>query len=375
MSVSDGRGRRSTILPAPACDLLDRLTAELGIKFTLTDLHGMVLASTAGDLAGQQDRVIANAAYHGSSPSEPGRVFVSLRLSGQPAGMLVAYGSTEEVESATTISAIAIGLALDFAEAASELGHDRLNPGWLLYRLLKGSVADAQQARVMAVILGWELTAQRVAIAVEVRYPNSNGGARGSVLETIDRVIRGRGNTPMGQISECEWVAFVRHEPGANWSHVRGIAETLHRELSLGGTEVAIGIGEPHLPVQPLASLRRSYREAAYALRIGSQTTAAGGVFEFRGLGPIAFFAPSSPSRRKLAALVLEPLQRNEGLLATLHAFLSTNMSVAATAAELGLHAGGCSSAQAGAPGRAVRGGDVRAIMTQLDKAADRRAE
>ncbi|HKO24441.1 MAG TPA: hypothetical protein VJY65_06825, partial [Chloroflexota bacterium] len=43
------------ILPAPACDLLDRFTAELGVPLTLTDLNGTVVASTAGALAGSAD--------------------------------------------------------------------------------------------------------------------------------------------------------------------------------------------------------------------------------------------------------------------------------------------------------------------------------
>lgn len=338
------RFARKTILPAPACDLLDRLTGELDVPFTLTDLHGTVVASTAGARVGEVD---ARAAVrHGAAVEvvtvEAGtspRVYVPLHLSEHHAGTLVAHGDPARVEATARVAAVAVGLALDFAEAASSLGHDSVSPGWLLYRLLRGSPADAQQARLMASILGWELFVQRVAVVVEVRAPRGAGDPRGPrPAEVLDRVLGGPGRTPYGQIGEGEWVVLVHHEPDMPWPRVRQLAETLQRELSRDGSYVAVGVGEPHLPVQPVAALRRSYREAGYALRLGVQMSRGPGVFELRALGPASFFAPSSPSRRKLASLVLDPLAAQEGLLPTLRAYLSRDMSVAATAAHLGLH-------------------------------------
>ena len=336
---------RIAILPAPACDLLDRLTRDLDIPLTLTDHQGTVVASTAGIRAGEGDPLAAATPADGDagvSRREGGsapRVYVPVDLAGQRAGTLIAYGDPSWVEIPARIAAVAIGLALDFAEAASALGHASVSPGWLLYLLLRGSFAEAQQARSMASILGWELFVQRVALVVEVRPTSGQTPiSTAATMEMLDRLVGGPGPVPYGQIGENEWVILIHHEPGMPWQRIRELAVAIRRELAWGGAEVAVGVGEPHLPVQPVSALRRSYREASYALRLGSQLSGGAGLFELRSLGPAAFFAPSAPSRRRLAAHILDPLEAHAGLAETLTAFLALDMSVAATADMLGLH-------------------------------------
>ncbi len=342
--------RRGGILPAPAWDLLDRLTAELAIPFTLTDSHGAVVASTGGCRVGQVDDRAAHVLEAGDplevlGPSTQGAseaaVYTPLVLSGRAAGVLIAHGDPEVVRMPARISAVAIGLALDFATAASLLGKENVNPGWLLYRLLRGSRVEAQQARVIAAIFGWNLFVQRVAIVV------MSGGPGMAVQASLhprdaDGVVRrllgaSATTTPFGQMDETEWVIFVQHEPREPWSRVREIAQQFKAEFSASGGPVNVGIGEPHLPVSPILALRRSYREAMYATRVGPRLDGRLGIYELRTLGPAAFFAPSSPSRRNIAALVLEPLREHPATLDT-RIYLARNLSVAATAAELGLH-------------------------------------
>src|SRR5688500_2218447 len=117
--------RKGGILPAPACDLLDRLTAELEVPFTLTDLHGTVVASTAGRAAGGvEGRVLAvledgkrlepGGEWDAGPGGDPG-VYVPVRLSSRIAGVLVAHGPPEQVRVLARTSGVAIGMALDFA--------------------------------------------------------------------------------------------------------------------------------------------------------------------------------------------------------------------------------------------------------------------
>lgn len=343
--MSNGRAdiRGGAILPAPACDLLDRLTEELEIHFTLTDLQGAVVASTAGRPAGQVEPRALRLLERGRDGTDGGAVSLPVRLSGRVAGVLVTHGAPEAVTTAARTAAVAIGMALDFAEAASGMGQDGVNPGWLLYRLFRGSRDEAQQARVMSAIYGWNLCVQRVAIvALLADDPATEDGRRrhgDAPLDIIHRILGPAARaTPTGQLDEVQWVLLPAHGPGEAWSRVRQLAEAIRQAFATAGMTVDVGIGEPHLPANPVAALRRSYREAVYAARHGRQLGEESGVHELRSLGPAAFFAPSSPSRRNLAALVLDPLRDHPAALETLRAYLALDLSVAETAARLQVH-------------------------------------
>ncbi len=337
------------ILPAPACDLLDRFTTELGIPLTLTDLHGAVVASTDGALAGHVEPTAAALAETGTlfaagAPlvERDGRVFLGVALSGRPAGVLVVHADGQGAAAAAPVIAVALGLALDFAEAASSLGSDRVDPGWLLHGLLRGSREEAQRARVVSSIYGWNLFVQRVALVVQVPAADlrrHEGVGTEEPTAILRRALGAEGRSaPLGQVDETEWVVLARHEPGEPWGRVRQAAERIHDALSAAGIRATVGIGEPHLPANRVAALRRSYREAVYAARFGPGLRGGPGVFELRTLGPAAFFAPSGPSRRNLAALVLSPLAAQPAVVETLRTYLGADMSVADTAARLGLH-------------------------------------
>ncbi|HEU0015967.1 MAG TPA: helix-turn-helix domain-containing protein [Longimicrobium sp.] len=331
------------ILPAPACDLLDRFTRELGVSFTLTDLNGTVVASTADELAGSVDEGVlavleesAGAAAPSGTVRQGERALAPVRLAGRTSGVLVVHRADETGPELPGVVATALGMALDFAEAASSLGRENVNPGWLLFSLLRGSRAEAQRATVVAAIYGWNLFVQRVAVAVSIRGGPRGGEDPTAVLEAL--LGPAAATTPFGQVDESQWVALPEYEPGQSWSRIRRFAEEVQRRLAPAAPAVTIGIGEPHLPINRVAAVRRSYREAAYAARLGARLRGPGGVYELRLLGPAAFFAPSSPSRRNLAQVVLAPLRDHPALIDTLRAYLTYDLSVATTAARLQVH-------------------------------------
>lgn len=341
MDISSGGAqgaRRGAILPAPACDMLDRLSAELGIGLTLTDLHGAVVASTGGHPAGRVvPRAVAALEQGGAADAgDAGEACVPVRLTGRLAGVLIAHGEGSAVETAARVAGVSIGLALDFAEAASTLGRDSVDPGWLLYRLLRGSRHEAQHARVVAAVYGWNLYVPRIAMVVMVP-PGAHAGA--DPLDVLRHLLGPAArSTPFGRIDEAQWVVLPEHGPRDGRRQVRELAERIRAALGPAGHDADVGIGEPHPLASPVLAVRRSYREAIYAARLGPRFRGEAGVHELRSLGSAAFFAPSSPSRRNLAALVLEPLRAHPMVLATLRAYLACDMSVAATAGGLGLH-------------------------------------
>lgn len=339
--------RKGGILPAPACDLLDRLTAEMQVPFTLTDLHGTVVASTAGHHAGGVERRVLPLLESGArldaggewdGPGDEAGVYVPVRLSSRVAGVLVAHGPPEQVRAVARIAGVAIGMALDFAHAASSLGRESVNPGWLLYRLLRGSREEAMHARVVAAIYGWDLCVQRVAVVVMAPGPGPLGRVAGpDPMELLERLMGPAARTtPFGQLDDAQWVVLPEYDPRDSRGRLRELAESIRAHLA--PMDAQVGIGEPHLPASPVLAVRRSYREAVYAARLGPRLRSGHGVHELRGLGSAAFFAPSSPSRRNLAALVLEPLRGLPAVLQTLRAYLACNMSVADTAQGLAVH-------------------------------------
>ncbi|MBW3627898.1 MAG: helix-turn-helix domain-containing protein [Gemmatimonadetes bacterium] len=342
--------RRGTILPAPACDLLDRLTSELDIRFTLTDARGVVVASTARRRAGTIERHAAKLLERADAADQAGAnasegataVYCLLRLSGVVSGVLVAHGAPDRLRDVCRIAGVSIGLALDFSAAASSLGRESSNPGLLLYRLLRGSREEAHQTRIVAAICGWNLFVQRVAIVVMAAAPPGRKARQMPLADPIELLTRLLGpaasTTPFGQVDDSQWVILVQHEPQEPWGRIRQLAEDIQAAFLAGGWEARVGIGEPHLPVYPVVAVRNSYREAIYAARLGPRLQGEPGPFELRGLGAAAFFAPSGPSRRNLALLALEPLREHPLVLETLSTYLASNMSVADTAARLSLH-------------------------------------
>lgn len=219
------------ILPAPACDLLDRLTSETGVQFTLTDPHGVAVASTGGIPAGQ-----AVATVSAALESRTGTVFhaeqrwicIPVILASRLGGALLAHGETERTREIAAISAVAIGFALEFAEAATSVTQEATNPGWLLYRLLRGSREEALHARVVASIYGWNLCVQRTALAI---FGNDPGLPRR--VDPVDVIARALGSaertTPYGQVDDSHWVILPEYPMSEARRRLRDLADRIRR--------------------------------------------------------------------------------------------------------------------------------------------------
>ncbi|MBW3552467.1 MAG: helix-turn-helix domain-containing protein [Gemmatimonadetes bacterium] len=365
MATRNRAARPHPIVPSAARELLERLTTSLEIPFTITDDKGAVVASIGGRARGQievnaltvlqqgspmevtGDSVLRWHLEGGESPSiavEGGAfaagaaVYLPLKV-GDSAGVLIAHGEPEDVRVPARTAVPCVEVALEFARAAAVMVREGVGPDLALYRLLRGSRAEAYEAQLIAKVAGWDLRVPRAAIVAVPFRRNGNGthplSARmlGAVLEVLgDRAP----HTPFGRLRGHEWVVLPEVEPDGKAS-LRALAHELTNALADNGAGPTVGIGELHDHSRTVLALRQSYREALYSARCGSRIHGEPGVYELDALGAAAFFA-TGRSRRRLAARLLDPLRGQQDLLDSLHAFLRANLSITDAASRAGVH-------------------------------------
>jgi sugar diacid utilization regulator len=367
MPIKSRATRPASIIPAAARELLDTLTSRLEIPFTLTDDKGAIIASTGGRARGQIDVNALTVLQHGSpmevtgesvlrwhlegaeSPSvsmEGGAfttgaaVYLPLRI-GDTGSVLIAHGEPDRVGLPARTAAPAVELAMEFARAAALTVRQGVGPDLALYRLLRGSPAEAHEAQLIAKVAGWDLRVPRIAI---VAIPTSKNGDRpnGTGARAFSAILDALGDraphTPFGRLRGSEWVVLPEVEPPDGPRALRGLANELRQALSRNGAAVSVGLGELHEPAPPVLSLRRSYREALHSARCGARLRRDDAVHDLGSLGTVGFLAPSGSSRTRLAARILEPLHDQQELLQSLRAFLTGNLSLAAAASHVGVH-------------------------------------
>lgn len=357
--------RAPPIAPAAARELLEGLTSSLEIPFTITDDRGAVVASTGGRARGQMD-VNALTVLQQGSPMEvtgdsvlrwhrefaeapstavgggafaPGAAIYLPFEVGDSAGVLIAHGEPDDVRLPARTAIPAVELGLEFARAGTRTVREGVGPGLALYRLLRGSPAEAYEAQLIAKMAGWDLRVPRTAIVAlrfrHKRNPRVRGEPRLGAL--LDALGRRAPHTPFGRLRGHVWVVLPEIEPDDKAS-LRSLARQLMEALAPDGGRPAVGIGELHDQPQTLLALRRSYREALYAARCGVRIHGEPGVYELDALGAAAFLTPSGHSRQRLARRLLHPLADEHELLDSLRAFLRANLSIGEAANGAGVH-------------------------------------
>lgn len=358
--------RPHPIVPSAARELLERLTSRLEIPFTITDEKGAVVASTGGRARGQIDVNALTVLQQGSpmevtadsvlrwhlegaeSPSlaveggafAPGAaIYVPLKV-GDSGGVLMAHGEPDDVRMPARAAIPAVELALEFARAATVTVREGVGPDLALYRLLRGSRAEAYEAQLVAKVAGWDLRVPRTAI-VALPFSHNGNGRRSLGARTMGKLLDVLGerapHTPFGRLRGHEWVVLPEIEPDGKTA-LRSLAGQLTDALESNGSAPAIGIGELHDQTHSLLALRRSYREALYSARCGARIHREPGVYELDTLGAAAFLTPSGRSRQHLAGRLLDPLTDQHELMDSLRAFLHANLSIGEAASQAGVH-------------------------------------
>ena len=353
-----------TSMPVAAPELLHRLSAALGVHFTLTDEVGAVLASTSGQPPGRVDPLAVavlrrdgadgNLMYGTASPdcgleipspalagfleAEPS-VCCRVQAGDQIRAALIVHGPREQARTAAEIASISLGFILEFARSAAQSAPQGFGPDLALNQLLKGSRREGHRAALVARVLGWDLTLPRVAVVVMAA-----GGKRSRaplhqdhyamIAEFIEKVAPG---TPMARMHPAEWVLFPELPNQPEMPAPRQLAQDVLTGLLEAGASVTVGLGEPHAESSLLA-LRRSYREARHAARWGERLHGLNALYQLRDVGLVAFVTLSQDTRRRLSARILQPLRNQSEVLASLEAFLECDRSIAGAADRTGLH-------------------------------------
>jgi hypothetical protein len=354
-------------VPTAAPELVRRLTAALGVTFTLTDDIGAVRASTAGHPRGHIDPMALIALRTGeaiehagaedvqvevrdeldtpaTTPAgllapEPG-IYLPVRIDGRIDGVLIAHGQPKQVGTVGRTAAAIIGVALEFARGASLSARQSPGPDIALHQVLRGSARDARRGAIVLKVIGWDLGVPRVGMVVLAPIASAPGpeGLDASLYAMVtDFVGKVAPGTPIGQLHPSEWVLLPELPSTEGRPSPQQLAEDIGAALAQAGAKVLIGLGEAHAD-RSVPALRRSYREALYAARCGAQLRRALGVYQLRDLGAAAFLAPSPPTRRRLAQRIVQPLRAQPEVLQSVQAFLDASCSFTATASETGLH-------------------------------------
>lgn len=357
----------ASMIPAAARELLDRLTSTLEIPFTLADDKGAVVASTGGVARGQI-QVNALTVLQSGTPMEVtgesvlrwhldatespsvsmeggafaagAALYLPLDIGGSGA-VLIAHGEPERIRLQARTAVPTVELALEFSRAAALTVRQGVGPDLALYQLLRGAPAEAYEAQLIAKVAGWDLRVPRVAIVAVPVPHNGNGKAvlTSRAFSAIMDVLGERApHTPFGRLRGGEWVLLPEIELPGGRDALRTLAGNLRDALAARGLATSIGIGELHEEAATILALRRSYREALHAARCGSRLSPDSGIHELGSIGTIAFLAPSPPSRKRLAARILQPLRAQHELLDSLRAFLGADLSIAAAASRAGVH-------------------------------------
>lgn len=367
MPERSGATRPASLISPAARELLERLTSALELPFTLTDEKGAVVASTRGIARGRIDVNAVTVLQQGSPMEVTGEsvlrwnleggdspavtmeggafaagaaIYLPIRVAGS-AAVLIAHGEPDRVRLMARTAVPSVELALEFVHASALTVREGIGPDLALYRLLRGSRAEAREAELIARVAGWDLRVLRVAMVAVPARRNGNRSGRVSAraLGALRDVLGDRAaQTPLGRLRQGEWVLLPELEPPDGRPALRDLARELLQALESHGAAMSVGIGELHEEAPPLIALRRSYREALHSARWGARGQDTAGVHELSSLGTSAFLAPSGSSRRRLAARLLDPLHHQQELLDSLHAFFHADLSIGDAATRAGVH-------------------------------------
>lgn len=349
-----------------ARELLYRLTERLEVPFSLTDDEGVVIASTGALALGQIDLNALLALREGKAievqPPQPGEQEMLSNILFSPlsesAGLLapgpgiylplgvedelfvlIAHGSPDDIRTSAYSAAAAAGMGLEFARGASASAGESIGLDLALHSILRGSPDEMRHARLIAKVVGWDLSVPRVAI---VAVPRGGEGARGftpAQVLTIHRVLAAVSpGIPAGVVRNREVVLLPEVARLAPQSEPRELALELCAQLRAEQLPVQCGIGESYVGGSSTAFLRRSYLEALYAAQHGERLREPSGVADLRSLGAVGFLAPTAPSRLRLAEQILRPLQAVPAVLDTVRIFLDADLSLGVAAQRSGLH-------------------------------------
>ena len=348
-----------------AARILDRLTASLNAQVSVASPSGRVLASTDPELVGSRYPLARAAVRSGETvdarEAQSSGVSAPLVFADEIVGALVLHGDPahghEIVGVVKTLAELLIHQVYIVEQVYRQ---EQLRSRFISDLLHSRARAENGHPPREAAIFGIDLGRPRVVVVVGIgdvlkRLANGPSG-RSSVpiVAQTHRLQRGRADlirraletsgapdTDAWGIVDDRWLALLAtFDPASAERERERIVRRVERFLgelgSSSGLDICAGLGRYH---EGWPGLAQSFADATCAAEAGTRLFGANRVYGLKDLGIAAFLTGASMSaKQELARSLLQPLDREPELLATLGAFLEHDLSPAATVSILNIH-------------------------------------
>jgi len=351
-----------------AATISERTAALLSAEVTVTDAHGVVVASSAPRNVGLHYPLAA-----GANMPSPNMLRFPIQVDAHR-GEVIVEGTADGAGLPPLAAQALIDLLIDQAATVTRLPNHYELKNKFIYDLVMGSFADTVNIPREADLLGMDFSAPRAVVLIDasdyilgsgrstVAHNSSvefdSGGIRHRAQHVITSVVRffnlpddticgyiGNGEIAVLKASaDRDMAAWMqeddRSRSSPSWANLTALkragAALLSRIRADTRSSVNVGIGRYH---PGLHGLSRSYQDASLALELGRRLHGDNRVHCLDSLGVAAFVGVSDArTQLDLAEHILRPLDAESELLRTLDAFFSENCSPSATAARLKIH-------------------------------------
>lgn len=224
-----------------------------------------------------------------------------------------------------------------------------------IYDLLQGRFEDTSLPTAEARLFDIDITLPRIALVIymddAILRGQDHSGSNREALVTRYKFGLTRGLNSYYTSSRNNIVAYLGHNAFCILKDLNGtdtpleeslerfkrslptIHEILTSELK---QSLTIGVGNYHPGLKGLA---QSYKEAVSAVELGAQNWDSGRIYHIDDFGVVApLLAGVDESNIYFGRELVEKLEQQKGVSATLDAFLRNNMALTVTAKELGIH-------------------------------------
>jgi carbohydrate diacid regulator len=351
-----------------ATRILDRLTASLDAQVSVTAPSGRVLASTDPELVGDRQPLARLAIQTGAiaDAHEPGAGGVSAPLvfEDEIVGALILHDDPAHGHEIVGVVKTLAELLIHQIYVVEHVHRQEQLRSRFISDLLHGRAsAENGSPPREAAIFGIDLGRPRVVVVVGIGdvlkqlASGSPSGASGSSVpivaqthrlrrsraDLIRRAFEASGTSdadPWGIVDD-RWLALLASFDPASAERERDriVRRVEHFVRELAGSserDVCAGLGRYH---EGWPGLARSFADATCAAEAGTRLFGANRVYGLKDLGVAAFLTGASMSAKyEIARSLLQPLEHEPELLATIAAFLQYDLSPSATASVLHVH-------------------------------------
>lgn len=353
------------LTPELARRIVDRVNDSLGKSVSVTQISARVIASTEQDLVGSQHplamRALAAEEIAEASIGEAMGVGLPLCCDDLVVGCIVLHDHPRHGRGVIRVVKTLAELLIHQATVVERLPREERLRNKFLSDLLCGRIdSGPDPLPPEAGIFEIDLSLPRMVVALQVgaaierlAAPTARGEtlpiiararrlehARADLVQRAQRSSGARDTDVYGFVDDRWLVLLATVDPRtleADQSRVNRRAQRFVDDLTGSlGVQVHAGIGR-HYPGWP--ALAQSFADARFAAENGSQLHGPNRVFAMKDLGLVSFLGDGhTATKQELARRLLEPVEADAEPIATLEAFLLSNLAPTVAAHSLNIH-------------------------------------